>query len=110
MTGSGVLTISVNTLDDAVEIEFHDTGRGIDEETLDHIFQPLFTTKRGRAGVGLSVAHLAMKQQDGSIGVRSRLGEGSTFTLSFKRRTMIRPEDHDGDEDTRRAAHVRRVQ
>jgi len=84
MDKAGTLTVSARRAGAMIEIEFGDTGRGIDDTSLDHVFEPLFTTKHGRSGLGLSLAHQAMKQQEGAIRVRSKVGEGSTFTLSFK--------------------------
>ncbi|HEX9162135.1 MAG TPA: PAS domain S-box protein [Thermoanaerobaculia bacterium] len=70
-----------------IDIAVHDTGGGIEPSLIEHIFEPLFTTKRRGSGLGLSVAYQAMKQQDGTIRVRSTVGEGSTFTLSFPENT-----------------------
>ncbi len=85
MSAGGTLTIAAKrgSAAETVDLEFRDTGCGISEVALEHVFEPLFTTKRGGTGLGLSIAYQAMKQQEGSIHVRSRIGEGSTFTLSF---------------------------
>jgi PAS domain S-box-containing protein len=85
MPSGGSFRISVREEGNRVHIEFTDSGCGIDPALLDRIFEPLFTTKRGGNGLGLSVAHLAMVQQDGTISVRSKPGEGSTFTISLRR-------------------------
>lgn len=85
MSDGGTLTIAAGrgTADGTVDLEFRDTGCGISETVLEHVFEPLFTTKRSGTGLGLSIAYQAMRQQHGSILVRSRVGQGSTFTLSF---------------------------
>jgi PAS domain S-box-containing protein len=67
-----------------IEISICDTGSGISPSAIDHVFEPLFTTKRSGSGLGLSIAYQAMKQQDGAINVHSTVGEGSTFTLTFR--------------------------
>jgi two-component system cell cycle sensor histidine kinase/response regulator CckA len=62
-----------------------DTGAGMEEETVCHLYKPFFTTKEpGRgSGLGLASAFRIMKNHRGAIQVRSKLGQGSTFTLSF---------------------------
>jgi two-component system cell cycle sensor histidine kinase/response regulator CckA len=62
-----------------------DTGVGMDEETVKHLFKPFFTTKEpGQgSGLGLASAYRIMKNHRGAIQVTSKPGEGSTFTLFF---------------------------
>lgn len=66
-----------------VLLEFEDTGVGIPEEQLRSIFNPFFTTKApGQGtGLGLSVVHSVLQRYQGTISVRSRVGEGTTFTI-----------------------------
>jgi len=65
------------------EIAVHDTGFGIDAETIDRIFEAFFTTKgAGKGtGLGLSIVKSIMKENDGFIDVESKLGSGTTFLL-----------------------------
>ncbi len=62
-----------------------DTGTGMDEETVSYLFKPFFTTKEpGQgSGLGLASAYRIMKNHRGAIQVKSKPGEGSTFTLFF---------------------------
>jgi two-component system cell cycle sensor histidine kinase/response regulator CckA len=58
-----------------------DTGCGIDEETLHHIFEPLFTTKKNGTGLGLAVTHQVVQLHGGEIFVESTEGAGTTFHI-----------------------------
>lgn len=66
-----------------VELTISDNGCGMDEKTLERLFEPLFTTKgKGKgSGLGLSVAYGVIKRIGGRIRVQSRVGEGSTFRI-----------------------------
>lgn len=80
-------TICVKTFkDDAIiRIEVSDNGPGIPKDHLSLIFDPFFTTKRARkgTGLGLSIAHRIVTAHNGEITVRSKEGEGSTFTITI---------------------------
>jgi CheY-like chemotaxis protein len=60
-----------------------DTGVGIDDEIIEHIFEPFFSTKeQGQGtGLGLAVVYGVIQQYDGWIEVESQVGQGSTFTV-----------------------------
>ena len=65
-------------------VEIEDTGVGIPEEILPRIFDPFFTTKPvgHGSGLGLTVCSNLLRDMDGDIVVRSRVGHGSTFRIS----------------------------
>ena len=83
--GEKVLTIKTESVKDKIIIEISDTGGGISEKNISKIFDPFFTTKDvGKGtGLGLSVSHGIVKEHGGDIGVRSREGEGTTFTVEL---------------------------
>jgi nitrogen fixation/metabolism regulation signal transduction histidine kinase len=64
-------------------LKISDTGKGIEEEALDKIFIPFFTTKKKGSGIGLSLSKQIMRRHKGNIQVRSKQGEGTTFKLIF---------------------------
>ena len=80
--GAGV-RVSVRQEGDEVRIEVKDGGKGIPAQNLPRIFEPFFTTKDqwSNVGLGLSVSYRIVSEHGGRIGVESRVGEGSTFTV-----------------------------
>lgn len=85
MKDGGLLKVRARTEDDGhwLKVEVADTGTGIDPEDLPHIFEPFYTTKEvGRGtGLGLSVSYGIAQKHGGHLEVKSKIGEGSTFTL-----------------------------
>lgn len=68
---------------EAVAVEFKDTGGGISEENLPHLFEPYFTTKVNGFGLGLAIVSRIIEDHRGTIEVESRVGEGTRFVLSL---------------------------
>jgi two-component system nitrogen regulation sensor histidine kinase NtrY len=64
-------------------ISVKDNGFGIDNEALEKIFIPFFSTKKTGSGIGLSLSKQIMLQHEGRITVKSKLGEGTEFILRF---------------------------
>jgi len=80
----GTITVSSSLLADGqVRIQFTDTGCGMSEETLRHLFEPFFTTRPvGKGtGLGLAVAHGIVSSHKGTLRGESRQGQGACFTL-----------------------------
>jgi two-component system NtrC family sensor kinase len=85
--GSGTLTITTYPSADrkTVFLKFTDTGEGIPEENLTRIFDPFFTTKDvGKGtGLGLATSYGIVEEHGGKIRVKSKVGEGTTFTIEL---------------------------
>jgi len=66
-----------------IYVEINDNGCGMNESTIKQIFDPFFTTKEvGKGtGLGLSVSYGIIKKFNGEIVVKSKVNEGSTFTI-----------------------------
>ena len=64
-------------------IRIEDNGTGIEQEVLDRIFIPFFTTKPTGSGIGLTISRQIMHLHRGTITVSSEPGKGSIFTLLF---------------------------
>lgn len=64
-------------------ISVKDNGSGIDADAQEKIFIPFFSTKKTGSGIGLSLSKQIMRQHEGRITVKSKLGEGTEFILRF---------------------------
>jgi signal transduction histidine kinase len=66
-------------------IEVHDNGKGIPEKELKDIFIPFFSTKKDGSGIGLSLSKQIMSLHNGRIRVSSKVDEGTSFYLVFRK-------------------------
>ncbi len=73
---------------DKVRIAISDNGCGMPEENLPKIFEPFFTTKEGNkgTGLGLAITYGLVKKLHGDISVKSKVHEGTTFTITLPAR------------------------
>lgn len=87
MAEGGELTLAsgVSEIGHTVWISVSDSGCGIPEENLAKLFTPFFTTKKiGKGtGLGLAIAYGIVKMHRGALEVRSKVGAGTTFTISL---------------------------
>ncbi|MBW2183129.1 MAG: PAS domain S-box protein [Deltaproteobacteria bacterium] len=83
MPKGGALTVETLSKNNQIVIKIRDTGVGIPGEIRDKIFDAFFTTKQKIKGVGLglSVCYGIIKDHGGDIRVKSKTGEGSTFSI-----------------------------
>jgi len=76
------LTVSLEkNNENNVLITISDTGGGIREEDLVHIFDPYYTSKPSGTGLGLAIVHKIVEAHGGEIKVESRVGEGTNVTI-----------------------------
>jgi len=91
-TDHGRIDVRADVDDHVFRIGVSDTGRGVDEEFLDTIFQPFVQADRSLSrsiegtGLGLSISRELARAMGGDVTVESVAGEGSTFTLRLPRR------------------------
>ena len=85
MPDGGALTVRTRAGDGHIDVQFSDTGTGIDPDNVARIFDPFFTTKPdvSGTGLGLSVSLGIVQSHGGTIEVDSTLGKGSTFTVKL---------------------------
>jgi PAS domain S-box-containing protein len=83
----GTITVRLSKDDGGVRCEVIDTGAGIAEEDIPKLFQRFSQLQRGMAkggtGLGLSISKSIVEAHGGHIGVKSRLGAGSTFWFTL---------------------------
>jgi two-component system sensor histidine kinase PilS (NtrC family) len=81
----GHIKIAVqNQKSDRVMVEIADDGCGMEEQTVNAIFNPFFTTKPNGTGLGLSIVYRILDTYDCRMDVKSKPSQGSVFTLHFK--------------------------
>ena len=78
------LVIRSQTKKGSIRISVTDNGAGIDQDILDEVFVPFYTTKPQGSGIGLSLARQVMRMHGGNIWITSRKGEGTTVYLDFQ--------------------------
>lgn len=76
-----ILDTSSNPLAEHIELEIVDTGCGMDDETMQKIFRPFFTTKEGGSGLGLSIVQKIVQGHGGEITVSSKKNVGTRIVI-----------------------------
>lgn len=85
----GTLTVTLSKDSENVYLSVADTGMGIPEDSIEHIFERFYrvdkarSRKTGGSGLGLSIVRTMVERNDGTIHVESQLNKGSVFTVSF---------------------------
>lgn len=81
MKSGGQLTVSAYKTNDHISIDITDTGNGIKPERINKLFDLFYSTKENGTGLGLAIAKRIIEMHGGSIKVKSREGEGTTFSI-----------------------------
>lgn len=83
--GGGTLTLSTREVEGLPQVQIGDTGSGIPDDLLPQIFEPFFTTKEPGKGTGLGLYNVKtiITKMRGTVEVESRIGCGTTFTVTF---------------------------
>lgn len=86
MPEGGTLTVMTRNVDGepaggGLEIAVSDTGSGIEEERMEKIFEPFYTTKERGTGLGLAIVNRIVSGHGGRVWISSRIGKGTTVTV-----------------------------
>jgi len=81
MTKGGTLSLATGESSEGVWVSVTDTGCGIPDEQLKHIFEPFYTTKKKGTGLGLMIVQRIIRTHNGRIELDSRAGRGTMFRL-----------------------------
>ncbi|NGQ95702.1 transporter substrate-binding domain-containing protein [Brevibacillus sp. SYP-B805] len=100
------LRLALREAGNELRLSITDTGEGIAESDLPHLFQPFYTTKSQGIGLGLYLSDRIMREHGGRIEVTSQKGRGSTFILCF--RPDRQPDTEREEEAYAEAANYRR--
>ncbi len=77
----GTITVRLHASDHEAAVTIEDAGPGFERDALDRAFEPFFTTRRSRSGLGLAVAAKVARALRGRLVVESRPGSGASVTL-----------------------------
>jgi len=106
MQGGGTLRVSVEAVGDDWQVNFADTGRGINPQIIDKIFEPFQSQFEGGTGLGLAIVYQIVQAHEGKVWARSKPEQGSVFVLRLRR--MIAAENLNlAQIAPERQAHVR---
>ncbi len=99
-TFEGSVTVRLLDKSDHAEMIVRDTGTGIPEQEIGHLFERFRRIENARrrthegSGIGLALVHELLTMHGGTISVHSRVGEGTTFTVSLPYGSKHLPQDH----------------
>ncbi|MBN1869080.1 MAG: GHKL domain-containing protein [Candidatus Omnitrophica bacterium] len=95
----GDIHLTLSRTDNRIKMDIKDDGKGIAQDIIPKIFDPFFTTKDvGKGlGLGLSICQSIIEKHKGRITVKSEVGQGTTFTITLPRHSLVAESSHAGD-------------
>lgn len=96
--GPRVLAIHSGQADDAVVVTVKDSGRGMSEQYVNHVFTPFFTTKDEGMGMGLSISRSIAETHGGQLRIAENSNAGMTFELQLPTATATAARERVGVE------------
>ncbi|MEK3884547.1 HAMP domain-containing sensor histidine kinase [Paenibacillus sp. PL2-23] len=99
--GSGHIVVRVDTVKRSVRLSVDDNGPGIPHAQADRLFEPFYSTKNGSEhfGLGLSYVYQVMRECGGTVAMVNREGGGTTASLVFPRRKVMRVDMKEENDD-----------
>ena len=85
MHDGGSIAIEISSDDQSVLTSFKDSGEGMTDDQLAHLFEPYRTTKEKGTGLGLMISARIVRDHGGTISAESALGKGTKFTIALPR-------------------------
>ncbi len=89
----GLIKVATNYDNERITVLVEDNGKGMNESTVNQIFNPFFTTKRakGGTGLGLAIAYRIVEEHNGKVQVKSKPGVGTTFIIRIPALQLEQP-------------------
>jgi two-component system sensor histidine kinase PilS (NtrC family) len=84
MRNGGTLRLSLEAAGDDWQINFADTGSGMNPQTIEKIFEPFQSEFEGGTGLGLAIVYQIVQAHEGKVWARSKPGQGSVFVLRLR--------------------------
>ncbi len=81
--GSGWIKVRTSFTDGGIRLSISDSGRGMDAEFIEKVFNPFQSSKMSGAGLGLTISSRVVHDHGGTIDIQSVVGKGTVFTLEF---------------------------
>jgi signal transduction histidine kinase len=76
-----MINVKTSLVTNGVCVEVEDNGGGMDDKTLNHAFEPLFTTRARGTGLGLAIVEKVIEEHNGSISISSTIGQGTKVSF-----------------------------
>ena len=97
MPNGGYIYIDIDYQEDpkGIIVKIRDTGEGVDQTIIDHLFDPFITTKDDGIGLGLYLSNEIIKDHGGHIQIESKVSKGTIFKIWLP--TNLDPENEDLD-------------